>query len=1102
MIDSSDLRWYKGAVIYEAHIKAFCDGNNDGMGDFSGLASKLDYLQELGVTAIWLLPFYPSPLRDDGYDIAAYRAVNPAYGTMQDFKRMVRACHERGIRVITELVINHTSDQHPWFQRARKAKKGSAYRDYYVWSDSDQLYKDARIIFVDSEKSNWAWDTEAQAYYWHRFYYHQPDLNFKNPRVVREVINVMNFWLDMGVDGLRLDAVPYLVERDGTNCENLAETHAVIKQIRAEIEEKYPDRMLLAEANQWPEDVAPYFGDGDECHMCFHFPLMPRMYMAIAQEDRHPITDIMRQTPDIPENCQWAMFLRNHDELTLEMVTSKERDYLWTFYAADQRTRLNLGIRRRLAPLLNNDRRQIELMNSLLFSMPGTPVIYYGDEIGMGDNVYLGDRDGVRTPMQWSPDRNGGFSRTDPAKLYLPPIMDPIYGYESVNVEAQSRSPSSLLNWMRRLISMRQQHKALKTGSLRFLYPGNRKILAYLREKDGSAVLCVANLSHAAQAVELDLGQFKGRVPVEMLGRSAFPPIGELPYLVTLPAYGFHWFVLPKAAEMPAWHQETPPPLPELITVVMRDSWDGVMAGREARQLESEVLPAYIAKQRWFSAKDDRIDSVKLTSMAEMVNSRGHFLLLQAKVDLATAERSQCYLLPMAISWSDDAGSVNWPLLPYTVARIRKASNMGALYEATSTDQFALAIVEAIQKNQHLAGSAGTVAFEALPGLAQVELPRDMEVRRIGGEQSNSSAIVGDKLVLKFYRRPVDGEHPEVEMGRFLTEVADFKNTPQLLGAVEYREADGTGRALAILQEFVRSQGDGWNHAVSYLDRVFDGLRLSGSPDEAMTPAERHAVYLEQVRVLGRRVAEMHRALAIDTDKQAFVPEPVGPGDLTAWRERALREADASFNALQNFVKQGGGVKSEATQDQARALLGRRQECLDRIEALTAAPVRALKTRIHGDLHLGQVLVAKDDFQIIDFEGEPTRPIAERRAKSSPMRDVAGILRSVEYVAWSALFRLADRDPDGFARLRPFAMEWKTLVQKAFLESYQQTIAGCPSWPDDPAEMSRLLNLFLLDKVLYEIAYEAASRPTWLRIPITGLAEILDVLMEPVRAAA
>jgi maltose alpha-D-glucosyltransferase / alpha-amylase len=677
-----------------------------------------------------------------------------------------------------------------------------------------------------------------------------------------------------------------------------------------------------------------------------------------------------------------------------------------------------------------------------------------------------------------------------------------------VNVEAQARSPSSLLNWMRRLIAMRQQHKALQSGTLRFLYPGNRKILAYLRESDGDAVLCVANLSHAAQAVELDLGRFKGRVPVEMLGRSAFPPIGELPYLVTLPAYGFHWFVLPKAAEMPVWHQEAPPPLPELITVVMREGgWKSVMAGREARQLESDVLPAYIAKQRWFSAKDDTIDRVDLTTMAELDSKSGHFLLLQAKVGLAESKRSQCYLLPLALSWTEDAGNVNWPLLPYTVARVRRASKLGALYEATGTDQFALAIVSAIQKNKKVPGEEGVMMFSSLPGLAQVELPDEVQVRRVGGEQSNSSAIISDKLVLKFYRRPVDGEHPEVEMCRFLTEVAGYKNTPQLLGTVEYVEQSGTKRALAVLQEFVRSQGDGWAHAVAYLDRVFDGLRLPGSTDEAMTPAERHAVYLEQIRTLGRRVAEMHRALAIETTDPDFAPESVNADDLAKWRERAMRQADLAFAALRNLAKDGtdDAAKSGLTQDQIRTLLQRRKECIDHIHVLTSDPVQSKKTRIHGDLHLGQVLVAKDDFQIIDFEGEPATALAERRAKSTPVRDVAGMLRSIEYVAWASLFRLADRDPEGFTRLLPFAMEWRTLVQKAFLESYQAAIVGAPSWPATAKESARLLNLFLLDKVLYEIGYEAASRPAWLPIPIAGLTELLDTLRhptEPVRAAA
>ena len=1090
MINRDDPLWFKNAVIYEAHVKAFCDSNGDGIGDFNGFAGRLDYLQELGVTAIWLLPFYPSPLKDDGYDIARYRAINEQYGTMRDFTRLVKACHERGMRIITELVVNHTSDQHRWFQRARKARRGSPYRDYYVWSDTEQKYRDARIIFVDTERSNWTWDPVAQQYYWHRFYSHQPDLNFDNPKVVEEVISVMRFWLDKGVDGLRLDAVPYLVERDGTSCENLPETHQAIRQIRAEVDRHYPDRILIAEANQWPEDAATYFGNGDECHMSFHFPLMPRMYVGIAQEDLHPITDIMRQTPDIPANAQWAVFLRNHDELTLEMVTSRERDYLWSFYAADKRKRLNLGIRRRLAPLLDNDRRKIELMNSLLFSMPGTPVIYYGDEIGMGDNVYLGDRDGVRTPMQWSPDRNGGFSRSDPAKLYLPPIMDPIYGYQAVNVEAQVRSPSSLLNWTKRLVSMRQQHKALRTGTLRFLYPGNRKILAYLREFEDEAVLCVANLAHSAQAVELDLSEFKGRVPVELLGRSAFPPIGDLPYLVTLPAYGFHWFVLPVAAEVPHWHLELPPPLPDFITMVVRNSWQGIWNGREARELEASVLPSYLAKQRWFGAKDDRITRTRLVALPEFKSGAVVFLPIQVEVELAASRQSQRYFLPMGVCWEEEAGTTNWPLLPFMVAKVRRGAAVGAFYEVTTTDAFARATLDAFVQDSRFQGPAGTLRFWRSPAQNQVALSSDGAVRKAGSDQSNTSLIVGDKAVLKFYRRLVAGEHPELEMCQFLTEDARYTNTPRLLGAIDYTEADGTPWTLGLIQEYVQTQGDGWTHALAYLDRIFDELRALDPRLERPIPTEQHAIYLEQVRTLGRRIAELHHALAIDTDHDAFTREPITADDMAGWRAASLRQAEAAFAAL-------GKAKAGAPESLAapiNVLVARRQECLDWIHRLTEKTPLAFKTRIHGDLHLGQVLVVKDDFQIIDFEGEPSRSIEERRAKATPLRDVAGMLRSFEYAAWAALFHLTDRDPDGFSKLLPRALEWQHMVQAAFRDSYEKTIAGCPSWPADSGEAARLLNLCLLDKALYEIGYEAASRPSWLRIPVAGLGSVLDTL--------
>src|SRR5262245_4258476 len=778
---SDDPLWYKDAVIYQLHVRSFFDQNDDGVGDFTGLTSKLDYIERLGVSAIWLLPFYPSPMRDDGYDIADYLGINPVYGTQSDFQTFVRAAHERGLKIITELVVNHTSDQHPWFQAARTAPRDSERRQLYVWSDTDKRFPETRIIFTDSEQSNWGWDAVANQYYWHRFFSHQPDLNHNNPTVVNAVIRVMQHWLDLGVDGLRLDAIPYLCVRDGTTNENLPETHAVVKRFRRAIDAKYKNRMLLAEANQWPEDVREYFGEGDECHMAYHFPLMPRMYMAIAQEDRYPIVEILQQTPDIPPACQWAIFLRNHDELTLEMVTDKERDYMYQMYAADPRARVNVGIRRRLAPLMENDPAKIQLMNSLLFSMPGSPTVYYGDELGMGDNIYLGDRHGVRTPMQWSSDRNGGFSRADPQGLYLPPIMDPIYGYASVNVEAQSREPSSLLNWTRRILAGRKSFKAFGRGTFEVLKPGNRKILAYVRRYGSEVVLCVANLKRSAQAVELDLAEFKGRVPVELLGRSSFPPIGDLPYLVTLPAYGFHWFVLAEAAAIPHWHEEAPPPLPEFTTLVMRDGWMPMLLSREGRELEQHVLPAYLAQKRWFAAKDDRILEAKMRAMNELPGTEGNLLLLQLDVSLAKSKEPQRYMLPLALSWSEEAGSTNWPLTPYMIGRLRRGPRMGAIFEATTIESFGPSMLEAIRANRRVEGTDGVLQFRAGAALETTEIPAPITGRPMGAEQTNSSINIADKVVLKIYRRLVPGEHPEIEMTRYLTEVAGFANTPKLL---------------------------------------------------------------------------------------------------------------------------------------------------------------------------------------------------------------------------------------------------------------------------------------------------------------------------------
>ncbi|MBV8575470.1 MAG: maltose alpha-D-glucosyltransferase, partial [Acetobacteraceae bacterium] len=731
------------------HVKAFADSNNDGIGDFAGLTEKLDYLQQLGVTALWLLPFYPSPGRDDGYDISDYGTINPDFGTMKDFKRFIQEAKKRGLRVITELVINHTSDQHDWFKRARRSDRRSNARNWYVWSDTDQKYQGTRIIFTDTEKSNWTWDPEAGQFYWHRFFSHQPDLNFDNPRVVDALIKVMKRWLDTGVDGFRLDAIPYLCERDGTNNENLPETHAIIKRLRLELDQYAKGKLLLAEANQWPEDVQHYFGDSDECHMAYHFPLMPRIYMAIAQEDRFPITDILRQTPDIPATCQWAVFLRNHDELTLEMVTDRERDYLWEAYAADRRARLNLGIRRRLAPLLERDRRRIELMNCLLLSMPGTPVIYYGDEIGMGDNVRLGDRDGVRTPMQWSPDRNGGFSRADWNALALPTIQDPLYGYETVNVEAQSRDPYSLLHWMRRMLTVRRGHAAFGRGGLRFLYPKNRKVLAYLREYQDETILCVANVSRTPQAVELDLSEFQGRVPIELNGGSFFPPIGQLTYLLTLSPYGFYWFVLAKESEAPSWHTPAPEPMPDYVTLVLRDGLaSGLKLPEAASLLERDALPAYLTKRRWFSAKDQKIDQVHIAYTAPLPGADRELLMaeIETKIDGAT----QRWQMPLSVFWEDEPPAP----LPNQLAlsRVRRGRRVGLMTDASALPSFALPTIKALARRSEIECDEGRIVFQPMPGAEETLTPKpEATVSWLSAEQSNSSLIIEDQVMLKIF---------------------------------------------------------------------------------------------------------------------------------------------------------------------------------------------------------------------------------------------------------------------------------------------------------------------------------------------------------------
>jgi len=1088
----ADALWYRDAVIYQLHVKAYLDSNADGIGDFHGLTSRLDYVKELGVNTIWLLPFYPSPLRDDGYDVADYRNVHPQYGTRSDFRAFLREAHRRGLRVITELVINHTSDAHPWFQAARRAPAGSSKRDFYVWSDSDQKYQGTRIIFSDTEKSNWTWDPVAKAYYWHRFFSHQPDLNFDNPNVLKAVMRSMRFWLDMGVDGFRLDAIPYLVEREGTSNENLPETHALIKTIRAMLDARYPGRPLLAEANQWPEDVREYFGDGDECHMAYHFPLMPRIYMAIAQEDRHPVVEIMQQTPDIPDSCQWAIFLRNHDELTLEMVTSKERDYMYRMYAADPRARINLGIRRRLAPLMENDFDRIKLMNSLLLSMPGSPIIYYGDEIGMGDNIFLGDRDGVRTPMQWSPDRNAGFSRADPQRLFLPPIMDAIYGFEAVNVEAQQREPSSLLNWMKRMLAVRKTSQAFGRGRLTLLNPGNRKILAYLREYGEEALLCVANLGRSAQPVELRLEAYRGRVPVELLGRTAFPPIGELPYLLTLPAHGFYWFRLATDVEVPSWHEErlAPEELPMLVlfdgwTSFFRDRvvpWRIAMAQKVRAQLEEKALPRFIEAQRWYASKGESVTRARLVDHVLWQVEERDWLITLAEVE-GPAEPAS-YVMPLALAWEDREEERLRALTQAAVAKVRQQANVGVLADALADEAFCRALVGAIGAGRELASARGalrftpTAAFAAIAGGDYGAL----SAGRPAAQSTNSIVLLGERLFLKVYRRLRSGVNPELEVGRFLTEVAHFTHCVPVAGAVEYVGADGAAMTLALLQAYVPNQGDGWSYTLDYLERYLEARRTA--PDAP--PEDVHGAYLSLVHTLGVRSAELHLALALRSGDPAFDPEPVGAEDLAAWKHNVRHEA---LETLELLERRSGQLSVPAHLD-AQALLERRRELLARIDACTLPQDHALKTRFHGDYHLGQVLLSANDFVIIDFEGEPGRPFEARRAKHSPLRDVAGMLRSFDYARWAALRRVTHETEDAGPLADP-ARAWLDQARATFLRAYAE-VAGTSELYASFEEARGLLALFELEKALYELRYEIGNRPDWVRIPLQGIFGLLD----------
>ncbi|HLT74718.1 MAG TPA: maltose alpha-D-glucosyltransferase [Ohtaekwangia sp.] len=1090
------LHWYKDAVIYELHIKAFRDGSGDGIGDFRGLLEKLDYLKDLGVTAIWLLPFYPSPLRDDGYDISDYYSINPAYGDLRQFQQVLKEAHARNLKIITELVINHTSDQHPWFQRARRAPKGSPERDYYVWTDDPTKYRDVRIIFQDFESSNWTWDPVAGQYYWHRFFHHQPDLNYDNPLVQQEVFDILNFWCRMGVDGFRLDAVPYLFEREGTNGENLPETHAFLKKLRKHIDDNFPGTLLLAEANMWPEDSAAYFGDGDECHMNYHFPVMPRMFMALQTEDRYPITDIFDQTPPIPETCQWAIFLRNHDELTLEMVTDEERDYMYKVYVKDPKARINLGIRHRLAPLMGNNRKKIELLNYLLFSLPGTPVIYYGDEIGMGDNFYLGDRDGVRTPMQWSADRNAGFSSTNPHRLYLPVILDPEYHYESLNVELQSQSTSSLLWWMKRLINKRKQYKALSRGDMQFIHSENPKILAFTRTYEDETLLVIVNLSRYTQPAEIDIEKFHGYIPVEVFSRNKFPTIKEgTPYFFTLGAHDCLWFVLEKAQHRVDHERKLP--------VISLSTWHDLLDTPVLETLERKVLEDYFLRMRWFGGKGRTIEDIRITD--HLILNETEFspiiFLIEVRYESGLPET---YQLPVSFG-SDTFQQKLLDTCPQSViARLQIGEVDGVLYDGIYGLELQEELLMKMASHETATREDSEIVFYGNDLLSEHVRQQDrIRPRVLGGEQSNTSIIYDNKFFLKLFRKVDQAINPDLELTRFLSEKARFANIPAFVGAIEWRFGKEP-IVLGLLQELVEASGDAWNYMLERLDTynenilaqpeiikpstirgtIIDPVEYEKIPESMKHLLE--APVAEQAFLLGVRTGEMHKLLASGTTPE-FAPEPYSlhyQRSLYAGLQSLVRSTFQSQS--RNMHKLSADVREDA-----QYVMDHKDEILNVFKRIYHHKIDVVKIRIHGDYHLGQVLYTGKDFVITDFEGEPARSFSERRLKRSALRDVAGMIRSFHYAAYGSLFLDNQIRKEDYPRLMPFVDQWYHYMSGFFMSAYIDTVKGSAFIPQEKSDLEILMTTFLLEKAVYELNYELNNRPDWVIIPLRGIKDIL-----------
>lgn len=1102
--------WYKDAIIYELHVRAFHDSNADGIGDFGGLTEKLDYLQDLGITAIWLLPFYPSPLKDDGYDISNYTDIHPDYGTLHDFTTFLDEAHRRGLRVITELVLNHTSDQHPWFQRARRAPAGSNERNFYVWSTTATQYAEARVIFRDFESSNWSWDALAEAYYWHRFYEHQPDLNYDNPHVLAAMAEVLEFWLNLGVDGIRLDAVPYLAEAEGTNCENLPQTHAILKQLRQYVDERFADRMFLAEANQWPEDAAAYFGDGDECHMAFHFPLMPRLFMSVRQETRFPIVDIMAQTPPLPDTCQWAIFLRNHDELTLEMVTEEERLYMYHVYAHEPEARVNLGIRRRLAPLLNNHRRRIELLHGLLFALPGTPAIYYGDEIGMGDNIYLGDRDGVRTPMQWNADRNAGFSRANPQQLYLPLIVDHQYHHSNLHVEAQQSNPNSLLCWIQQMIAMRQRFKAFGRGTMDLLHPQNRKILAFIRTYGDEQILVVANLSRFTQYVELDLHAYQGQVPVELFGQTTFPRIGDLPYLLTLSPHSFHWFSL---EHCPTEHSCSQPAQSErqIPTLTVVHAWEELVRKRPRSALEA-VLPGYFRTQPWFIGWYRTILSMTIQEVIPIPDTDISLYLCLIRVEYTDAE-PEMYALPLAYATGAGATYIQETSANAIIANIHyskeNAGNAedehGILYDGIWEPRLSRALLAIIAQQQQIQGSTGTLIGTHTPVLAsfQAAISTTTRLDILQREHANSAVSYDEHALLKLFRRIDEGINPDLELGQYLT-AHGFTYSPAIAGDLHYQRRHQPPLTLAILQQFVCNQGTAWDTTIAQLQGYFErvaatsaampvipsplaSLAAETAPEPPPLAHDMLGDTLQMAQRLGQRTADLHRAFANDSDNPAFTPER-----FTSFYQRSVYQTARNLTLTTlDMLRQKQPTLSASSQEKANQLFARETDLLHQFHAILEHSFTGMRIRCHNNYHLRQVLCADDDFIIIDFEGEPQRPLFERRLKRSPLRDIASMLRSFHYAAHMACAEWSHHGEPLETGIQ-WVRFWQYWVSLAYLHAYYAHAKDDHVLPQTLQEMNLLLKMYLLERGIYETGYELINRPNWADIPIGDLLYFLQ----------